>query len=356
MTVGLLDRPEYDLWDKFIISSAGGSFYNLSGWIKALCDTYGFKYYYIVKRISGEIKAGLPVIETDSIFYGRKLSNNLFSLYGSFIYNTPEDFKEIIEFLIHLGESRNCKAIELRTYNSLPVDCLTNQNIIESKIRVIPLLEFEDSYEKTVEKLKIKFRKNLKYICAKIETDKKFFCCTEGKHQDYMDFYSMLIKHCKNKHHMFTAPLEFFLNLKKNFGQDSLKLYLLKYGNKTVAGIVVLLFKQKAYYGWSASDMEFDKFSVSTYLLDYIIKDLHSLKVKLFDFGVTSPDNQNLLFFKTKWGSEIKQPFFYLIPLKKIKYKNHSAETSYIALRKIIRYVPQPVFNRLNNMLFKNFA
>jgi hypothetical protein len=356
MSAEILKKEDCSLWDKFVFFHPQGCFYNLSGWVQALADSYGFKSYYIVKKDSGRIQSGTVVLETNSIFGGRKFSNNPFNLYSSFIFSQPEDCQDIIEFVLALALERRAKSIDLRTYNRLPNCFLNDYKAQEMNIRVIPVIKLEDTYERSAEGFKGKFRKNLSIIAKRIEGDRNFTCYSSSQPQEWQTFHTLLLKHYKNKHHAPTATFRFFLNLRRYFNQEYTRLYQMKYKDKVVAGAVILLFKEKAYYAWSASDPEFDSFAVSTFLLNHIIKDLCAAKIKFFDLGVTSEENQKLIFFKMRWGAELTRPFFYFIPLKNIEFKNYSAETSFLKARKIIKFIPLFAFRGLNYMVSKYLA
>ncbi|MEW5692097.1 MAG: GNAT family N-acetyltransferase [Candidatus Hydrogenedentota bacterium] len=350
MNIEILKDSELEIWDEFVAGNKNGSFFNTSPWLKTINQTYSFPYYCIVKKEGNAIKSGISIIETDSLIFGRKFVSNPFSLYSSIIYNNETDCREIIDFILDFAKKRDVKSIELRLYNVLPAIC----DLKKMNIRVVPVLNLEGSYEDTFRNYKKQFRTNIRAIIKKIEANKRFSIQIGCELKDYEDFYSVLLKLFKNKHHMLPSPYRFFVNLKNNVKNH--RLYLIRYDKKAVAGIIIYLFRDKAYYAYSASDEEFDEYSVSTYLLNHIIMKLHSSGIKEMDLGVTSIQSKNLLFYKTRWGSSITNPNLYFISFNNSKFKDISAETSFIKYRKFIKYIPLSVFELMTDKLYRHLT
>lgn len=352
MSVELLDLSYGKQWDQFVMSHEEGSFYDLCGWLSALQDTYGFKVRLAVKKDKTAITAGLPLVEAKTIFFGSKLTNNPFSLYGSFLFSFQNDAKEILDEVFKLARSRGLKKVEIRTYQRLPAV----PGVEEKTIRVIPVMKMEQAYEETASKMKKHFRDNLNSIKKKIDGEKRFLFSLGCNGQDFEDFHAVLLAQCKNKHHAPLAPLEFFKNLRKYFDNSAMRLYLLRFNGRLAAGIIAFIYKDKAYYAWSTSDAEFDHLSVSTFLFDCVVRDLIGLGVRVFELGVTSPENKQLLFFKMRWASEVIKPYFYFYSIYGEKHQDFSSETAFLKERALMRLVPMPIFREANKMFYKYLA
>ncbi|CCK81679.1 GNAT family N-acetyltransferase [Desulfobacula toluolica] len=357
MHVELLFGKDLADWDKYILRKKA-SIYSTVSWLDLLKKTYRFDCACLCVKKNGVISGGIPIFFVKSILLGNKICSNPFNLFGDIFYDNESECELLIGSLLNLYQHNSFNVIHLRTFQKLPESIIYKYNIKQSDSKVIPILKLSSDYDEFIKNCKKQFRINLKSSILKISGSGEFAVfssCYSNK--DWKDFYHLVCKLFKNKHLMFPAPFEFFLNIRKYWSKENYSLYILRHREKCVAGILILKFKDKAYYSWSASSIEYNKWGVSTFLLHHIIEDLATQGISWFDLGVTSSENKGLLFFKTRWGADIVHPYDYLIFLKKkLVYNEYSSSQSFLTLRKPIKLLPDFIFSSLTRLLYRHLA
>jgi len=89
-----IDQLPSGAWDKFVQAN-GGSFFHLSGWKTLFQDVFGFRTHYMAAERQGEVAAILPLVEQNSILFGRGLIAAPFCVEGG-----------------PLGSEGGCRALE----------------------------------------------------------------------------------------------------------------------------------------------------------------------------------------------------------------------------------------------------
>jgi lipid II:glycine glycyltransferase (peptidoglycan interpeptide bridge formation enzyme) len=104
-----------------------------------------------------------------------------------------------------------------------------------------------------------------------------------------------------------------------------LELLLALKEDKALGGLILFKFKDRVSAEFAASDESFKGVSPNHFLFWEAIQRSHLQGFRLFDFGRTAPDNQNLMDFKRRWGAEVVDlPQFYSPP----QLADASAQTS----------------------------
>jgi lipid II:glycine glycyltransferase (peptidoglycan interpeptide bridge formation enzyme) len=87
------------------------------------------------------------------------------------------------------------------------------------------------------------------------------------------------------------------------------KLYLALYGEQVVAGILMLLYKRYAIYGYGGSvkNSGLLKMRPNNLLFWEAIQDCCRDGYEVFDFGSTPISHAGLLQFKSQWGTKVEE-------------------------------------------------
>ena len=127
-------------------------------------------------------------------------------------------------------------------------------------------------------------------------------------------FYYLYLAMRKRKG-ILPQPYKFFRTMWKNLSKKNhIELFICKKDNVTAAAILNLYFGDTVIYEYGASRPEMLKYGVSHILLWEAIKHAYKNNYKWFDFGRTSYDNEGLLDFKSRWGTDKIALPYYVIP------------------------------------------
>src|SRR5690242_6462297 len=81
-SVHLLEPPESQKWDDFVISCPEATFFHRAGWQAVLEQALGHKTWYLYAESEGKIQGVLPLAEIKSKLFGHSLSSLPFCVYG----------------------------------------------------------------------------------------------------------------------------------------------------------------------------------------------------------------------------------------------------------------------------------
>ena len=123
---------------------------------------------------------------------------------------------------------------------------------------------------------------------------------------DIVEFYSLYKQSMNRNKAISKYALEYFINIFETFGRTGELTYLMAYlRDQAIAGIVVLTSDGWAHYLHGGMDYTFRKHKASDLLFYTAILNALSGGVAYFDYGATSPDDVQLLRYKTKLGSKV---------------------------------------------------
>ena len=355
------DAQGLALWAEFVARRPEAGLFCQPLWLRFLAQVYGFPVHLAVcldggRTGGGRILAGVPLVHTKSFLFGSRLSNNPFSLYGEFPGSAPQATALAVQAALSLARGLGVCTLSLRLNQPLPDEAAGLPGLSAHQNRIVPLLRLGATYADSCARYKKQFRTNLRKSRLLIENDPG---CTWSMTTDaggYRRFYPVLARLFRDKHAMFPAPLAHFLALPKLLGPEHARLYTLCLQGAPVAGMVILLYGERAYYSWSASLPEGDAVDAGAFLLDRVVSDLCALGVRELDLGVTSPASTALLFFKGRFGSEMTQPWHYHFSPSASPLRDMSAETSLKGPRSVLKALPLPLFDALGTLLYRHMA
>jgi lipid II:glycine glycyltransferase (peptidoglycan interpeptide bridge formation enzyme) len=314
-----------DRWDRFVMQHPLGTIYHHSCWQDIIQRTYGYEpFCFACTDGNSHIHAGIPFFYIDSWLTGRRFVSLPFSHFCDPLISSQSEFEQIFHALQNETISKRFSFFELRIMNLdksyYPSD-FKNQKLF--KIHILKL-------NKDPEILRKSFHKS--HIQRSIKKAEKSDIHLR-KANDILDvkaFYKLQLK-TRKKHGVPPQPFSFFINLwKVLYPKKRMDLYLVEHQRKTIAGMILLKFKNRVCYQYGASDENYLHFRPNHLLMWNAIKDACEEGFEYFDFGKSSVENEGLIEFKRRWGTEeldimhLYYPEIYglqTISRKSIKYK-----------------------------------
>lgn len=345
-------RVEEGLWNNFINMNEQATFFHTLEWRNIIAEVYGFlPVYLIALKTDGEVSGIMPSFLTKSHFFGKKIVSTPFNFYNGPLFHDVEAGRALIDSLTEIAKEKGAKYIELKTLK--PLDEKLEAGLVKREHYYISGLKLEDDVETAYQK---KHRKNMRTILRNAEKNGISVHATRNV-DDLASFYDLMVKEYRDKHLMIPQPYSLFSLLMSNLAPKGMaKLLVAKQEEKVIGGMFLLLYRDKAIYAWGSTDESSSRYSVSSLLVDHAIKDCQSQGFKSFDFGVTSPYQENLLFFKSRWGAcHIRLSSYYkLINCKKAPEMDYYK--SYLNLRRPFRYLPLWLIKSISPIITKQLS
>ena len=148
----------------------------------------------------------------------------------------------------------------------------------------------------------------------------------------------------------------FFKNL-FNFLSDHVSLYVVRNGSREIiAGGIMTYFKGTVVYGYGAADPNYLKLHPYHAFLWKAIEDACLKGFKYFDFGRTSYDNDGLIDFKKRWGTEESILYYGFYPKNPGSITEKRDNSRYRHATKMIRKMPIPIYKKFSDTVFGSFG
>jgi len=278
-------------WDSFVLAHPGATFFHLTGWLKVMSETYGFKPCYFYAERGGQITGIAPAFLISSWLTGKCLISLPFAVYGGVCASDPESEAALVDHLERVAIEERVQYLELRNRDGLLSPGFASNSRYATF--TIPLVPETDALYKA-------FPKDIRYMIRKGE--KAGLKARRGLDQ-LETFYRLLTV---NLRRLGTPAFPFclFENLIRAYpGQvDIIVVYA---GEKAVAAGMTFFFREwmQPYYVGALDEAK--PLAANNFLWWEFIKLGASTGHTVFDFGRSKMDSGNFD-FKKKWNPKIE--------------------------------------------------
>ena len=348
----MLERMSFDddnqakEWDAFVEAHPKGTPYHMSGWLRAIEETYSFKPAAHVWRNQGAITSVFPAFWVKSLLSGSRLISLPFSDYGGPLFSDESMAQEALQQLLQKYKGKT-KFIEIRG-NVPDGSGLVSLNYYKSHI-----LDLQHDLSELRKKID---KRTIQYSIRKAE--KAGLEIREvNDEQGIGEFYKLNIL-TRKKHGVPSQPSKFFKNLLKHVILKGHGYLLLAYDkSQVVAGSLFLTSGKRMHYKYNASDPNvLGKITPNHALTFHAIKKGCEEGYRSLDFGRTSPDNEGLMRYKAMWGCAVLDAPYYYYP--EIKGTSSLQEDSklYKTLTGVWRKLPTPIIEIIGPWVYRYMA
>ncbi|MFC1975137.1 GNAT family N-acetyltransferase [Chloroflexota bacterium] len=279
---------------------------------------------------------GIPAFKVHSLLSGRKITSMPFNFYPSLlgVENDLEAFLHLVELAKELGKNFY---VEYKTFNNLPIDSLYGEPIFKTSSSIVSVLTLKEKYAEQQAGYKKSRRQDVRRTRRRAR-ERGFQFAKANDLSEVREFYDLLSRLYRDKHHMISHPRITFEQIYHLLVPLDLADFYLALFEKTVqAGIVVLKKNNHWEYSWAASSEQYQELGLNAILVDWAIQEAIAARAKTLGFGSSSPNDENLLFFKGSWGCKHRPIYYY--------YWNHEPhpvdlETSFLIVRRFLPYIP----------------
>src|ERR1700719_1607491 len=294
MNIVRVDPRTDPVW-QLLVDRTPSSVFHSPAWIQVLTDTYGWEAYaYVVLDGHGVPQAGIPFCRIADMM-GERILALPFSDYCDPLVNDQQCWHFLIDCLL----SERCP-INLRClHNSFPLADERFAVVKQAKwhgLDLTPDLDdlwrgMEDSTHRAIRKSQ---REGLVVRVANSENELRAF-------------FEMHLKVRKYKYGLLAQPYGCFQNIWRHFMQTQHGFLLLALrDDKIVAGDLFLVWKDALYYKFNASLPGDLSHRPNDLLIWEGIQHGKNRGLKLLDFGLSDIDQEGLVRYKRKFGTEEK--------------------------------------------------
>ncbi len=342
-----VDSEEH--WNIFISKCNNAGVFHTLEWKEIIQKEYGFKPFYLIAEDGNEICGILPLFQIKSVITGNRLVSLPFSYYCGPLSKNDIVMEFLIESAKKLAEDLNCRYLELKMQTHIPEQIADKKELSKKDYFFTSILKLSSDPKENWKKLDT--RRTRWAINKAIRSGIEIRSGTSTK--DLRAFYDLKVE-TRKKHGSPTPSFRFYERiLQKMEEKNMIKLWHAEMEGKTVASLMFFTYKNTVMPAYIASDEKYNSYMPSNLLYWKAIEWGCINGYKDFDFGRTEPANENLLNFKSKWGTDN-----YIIPYYYYPYQPNLISTNrkgfkYNLVTTAWKKVPLPVAKLLGPILQK---
>jgi FemAB-related protein (PEP-CTERM system-associated) len=114
-TVRPMADGDAESWDRFVLSTEGGTFFHLAGWRRIFDEIFGLRCRYLVAERGGQIAGILPLVHQKSFLFGNALISAPFCVEGGTLAIDAEARDALDQAAIDLMAETGASYIEFRS-------------------------------------------------------------------------------------------------------------------------------------------------------------------------------------------------------------------------------------------------
>jgi hypothetical protein len=283
-------------WNRLVKRHPQSSVFHTSQWLEALHRTYSFKPIAFSTTPPGkELQDGIAFCEISSWLTGNRLISLPFSDHCEPLVDGSADFKVILSSVSRKLRDTNSLYAEIRPLNGIHLDYSFARSTVSYRLHRLDLRPDLDTLFHNCHRSSTQ-RKVLRAEREQLSYD-------EGRSDPLLGAFYRLLVQTRQRHGMPPQPEKWFRNLIDHFG-EALKLRVAFRSTTAVAGILTLQHKNTLVYKYGCSDSNFHNLGAVQFLFWRAIMDAKRQGLQVFDLGRSDIDNQGLITFKDRWGSQ----------------------------------------------------
>lgn len=334
-------------WDEFVRQHKWGVVGHLSGWKRAIEETFP----HIRGRIlalrsnGGKIIAGIPTYEVKSSFLGSRTVSIPFATLCDPLVNSARQFKTLFNYMsgphgaaVRVGAWRSAEALGLE-------DEAHDTGFIHH------FLPLEGSFER----LARTFSKTaVRQMVARAQRS-GVYVESFGGEAGLKTFYDL---YCYTRHRLGlpSMPFRFFDSIYRHLGSDRILLMHARLDEQIVGSLLAFKWKDTIAVECMGERRAARTLGVNQLLWWEAIRHACEEEFRIFSFGRTHRSNKGLLDFKRRWGTqeEVLPVFVHPAPTKGVVYTAEGTMTRF--LRRLTSATPDALYTRFSALCYRHLG
>ncbi len=341
----IVDPTCYPGWDGLVTTHPGGSVFHTSAWAKLLIESYGFRPRYLLERSGAGFEFLMPIMEVGGALTGRRGVALPFSDYADPLYSTEDALRSGWQRTLAEGTKSGWKTVEIRSRKALPPDMATAPTVFTHH-----QLDVREGESTVYQRLSSSTRRNLR----KAENERVGAeVCTSP---DSIEHFYRLNCLTRREHGLPPQPLKFFRNLYELFLKAGKGFVVLaSHHGRPIAANLFLLFGDRAYYKYGASDRRAQHLRASNVAMWTGIRHCVRSGAQSLCLGRTEPENQGLRHYKSGWGAAESVVTYCKYDIAKRQFiRGNSAVTGWH--NRVFKALPIPVSRAIGAVLYRHMG
>lgn len=352
--VSLIDPCSDPRWDAFVETHPLGQIYHLSSWKGVIEQSFPHITGYfpvILESLNGTIRAGLPIYFVDSLVTGRRLVSIPFATVCDPLVSSREDMSLLWNAAGELADELGATGIQIKAFAG--AEMMAGLSLRQ----VNRFRHHQLNLNRPQESLKANFhRSSILYLLKRCE--KNGLIARNGDQpRDLRIFYNLYVS-TRRRLGLPPQPYRFFECLRHELGPSGrLKLLFARHGGEDIAGILLFQFRRRVYWEAIGEYPGSRPLNPTHFLVWQAIQHSCNEGCSVFDFGRTSIDNQGLMDFKRRWGTQVSDLPEFLSTQRDRRFMDNGVRArAYMIARAIIRRLPEKAVKTLGELSYRHMG
>lgn len=349
MNVQITDKVDNSVWDDFILRHPLGSIFHHSSWQDVVIDSYGYKpIYHLALDDSSNITAAAVSAHVESRLTGNRIISFPFSDSCDLLVNNDAEAEVLMKAL---EATRSRLAAEFIEYRFMNAQHFVGGHRSDGGYSsyLLPLQQNRDILFRS-------FHRSCIQRAIKTGQQRGVETFHGSSLSDIKTFYHLHLL-TRKKHGVAVQPFGFFRNLWSTLApRKMITLLLARHQQRIIAGIIVLWFKNIAYYKFGASDERFLNIRANQLLMWEAIQLAQRKGCSTFDFGRTNQSNEGLSLYKQRWGSQRVSLYYVRVPKDTKSGILKESSRTHGRLKKMMSWMPAALIRLSGEFLYRHLA
>jgi FemAB-related protein (PEP-CTERM system-associated) len=287
---------EEEEWDRFVLSSASGTFFQLSGWNAVVERCLGHRSVSLIARNEHGVSGVFPISWVRNLVFGDCLVSSPLAVYGGICADDAETYYALLNAGSELAERLGVRYLEMRNRREPFATSLPGRNLYVTFTQDLSPGP-EKLYQRLPKKTRYEVRIGQKAGLQWVETT------------DLREFYEI---YAHNVHRLGTPVFDrnLFVQLRERFPQ-SWRLFTVRKDNRAIATAFCCYFNGSVMPLYVGSLKEFYRDSPNNFMYWSLMEQSCREGLSEFDFG-RSKRGTGSFQFKTTWAMQIDElPYRY---------------------------------------------
>ena len=273
-------------WTAFVEARPDATGYHAWDWRHVFERAFGHACVYLIARSDGDVRGVLPLVQINSVLFGRTLTSLPFLNYGGVLALDEAAGEALIEAAAEQARVRRCRHVELRhvdrRFPSLPC----RQHKVTMLLRLAGV-----EWSSLDKKVRNQIRK----------AEKSGLTTHSGHGELLEDFYSVFARNMRDLgtpvygRRLFEEILSVF--------PDRTRLHVVRLGTTPVAAGLTVRSRSRLEIPWASSVRDYNALCPNHALYWTVIQDAMATGCDVFDFGRSTP-GEGTFKFKEQWGAQ----------------------------------------------------
>lgn len=344
--INVVDPLSDGRWDDLVAHHPNASAFHQRGWLQALARTYGYEPLVLTTAPPGErLRNGVVLCRISSWLTGTRLVSLPFADHCEPLLDDLGDFQKFMNWLREECRGQRWRYVELRPLSE----------IHEARNGFRPSRSFWFHELDLGPSLGLIFRQmhknSFQRKVRRAESERLSY--ESGSSEQLVDEFYRLLLMTRRRHRLIPQPLNWFRNLGQCMGRK-IQIRLARKNASPIAAMLTLQHRSSVVYKYGCSDGKFHHLGGMPFLFWRLIEECKASGAEKIDFGRSDLDNEGLITFKDRLGTQRKLLTYYRytnLPRVESKFSWESR-----GFRGIFSSLPDVVLSTAGSFLYKHLG